>query len=354
MQEEVAMVSCGDSPDSNGPQNPPPEPVELDARSAQLKSHYRTVARALAKGWVVPFLGAGANLCGRPAGEPFAIGKYLPSGRELALHLAESCEYPLADVDNLVRVSQYHAIMNGAAPLYRELREVFAAEYPLTPLHVFLAGLGDVLEAKGRRCRHQLLVTTNYDDALEHAFRLAGVEFDLVSYVAHGEDRGRFLHRAPDGRTRVIERPNKYEELSLEVRPVILKIHGAIDRQDRDRDSFVITEDHYIDFLMSTEIESLIPVTLIETLTETHFLFLGYSMRDWNLRVILQRIWGEQELGWQSWAVQLQVEEIDRKFWGKRGVEILEIDLEEYIGGLRAAVLELPPAGTVRAGEAVA
>ena len=35
---------------------------------------------------------------------------------------------------------------------------------------------------------------------------------------------------------------------------MILKIHGAVDRTDSDRDSYVITEDHYIDYLTRTDI----------------------------------------------------------------------------------------------------
>ena len=34
--------------------------------------------------------------------------------------------------------------------------------------------------------------------------------FDVVSYVADGEHRGKFGHRPPDGEPRLIERPNDY------------------------------------------------------------------------------------------------------------------------------------------------
>ena len=56
---------------------------------------------------------------------------------------------------------------------------------------------------------------------------------------------------------------------------------------------------------------------------------LGYSLRDWNLRVILHRIWGELKLGYKSWAVQLNPQEIDQKFWRNRDVDILNIRLED-------------------------
>ena len=46
------------------------------------------------------------------------------------------------------------------------------------------------------------------------------------------------------------------------------------------------------------------PVTLAAKLRKSHFLFLGYGLRDWNMRVILHRIAGEQRLTYKSWAIQ--------------------------------------------------
>jgi hypothetical protein len=50
-------------------------------------------------------------------------------------------------------------------------------------------------------------VTTNYDDSLERAFEEAGEAYDLVAYIADGEDRGRFLHRVQGEESVVINRP---------------------------------------------------------------------------------------------------------------------------------------------------
>jgi hypothetical protein len=183
-------------------------------------------------------------------------------------------------------------------------------------------------------------VTTNYDDALERAFGEAGEPFDLVTYIAEGEDRGKFVHWPPGEGPTVIDRPNEYRRLVPEERTVILKIHGAVDRSDPDGqwDSYVITEDHYIDYLARTDIANLIPVTLAAKLRRSHFLFLGYRMRDWNLRVILHRIWGEQKLKYKSWAIQLDPDEIDREFWEMRGVDILEVPLERYVEALETSL----------------
>lgn len=299
------------------------------------ESHYDTILRATADGRVVPLLGAGVNLCGRPKDAAWQHGRYLPSGAELAAYLAALFDYPEGELLDLLRVSQYVEVTLGSGPLYDKLHELFDADYPPSRLHELLASLPRRLGLADRR-RFQLIMTTNYDDALERAFRAAGEAFDLVWYVAETEDRGKFLHLPPDGEPRLIARPNEYDELSLEERTVILKIHGAIDRLRPDRDSFVITEDHYIDYLTRTDVSTLMPVTLGAKLRHSHFLFLGYSMRDWNLRVMLHRIWAEQSRSYKSWAIQLDPNPIDEEFWHRRGVDVLDTSLEEYVDGLTA------------------
>jgi hypothetical protein len=310
-----------------------------------LTSHFRTIIKAITDGRLVPFLGAGVNLCGRPHDIAWQRGQYLPSGGELSTYLAENFGYPGRDMSDLVRVSQFIAVVTGSGPLYEELHSLFNVDYPPTPLHQLLAALPALLREKGYLPHYQLIGTTNYDDLIERAFQAAGQPFDLVSYIAEGEHRGKFMHWPPEGEPRLIEKPNEYHGLVLDQRPVILKIHGTADRANAERDSFVITEDHYIDYLTRTDLSNLVPVTLAAKLRRSHFLFLGYSLRDWNLRVILHRIWGEQKLTYKSWAIQLNPEPIDQEFWRKRDVDILNVPLEEYASGLSERLQSLPPTG---------
>jgi hypothetical protein len=306
----------------------------------ELESHCRIVARRLRDGTVVPFLGAGANLCGRPAGADWQGGHYLPSGAELTSYLADSYAYPQGERRDLLRVSQYVQAMTGGNVLYSELRGLFNREYEPTELHELLAAMPQLVRgwrAQGHESRFQLIVTTNYDDALEHAFTGVNEEFDLVTYIAAGRDRGKFVHHRPNGQSEVIKRPNAYRALSLATRTVILKIHGAVDREDAARDSYVITEDNYIEYLAQNAISTLMPVSLMAAMEEAHFQFLGYSLSDWNLRVILHRIWGEAPFGeqFQSWAVQKEPSKLEELLWRKRGVEIMNADLADYVVALR-------------------
>jgi DNA-binding SARP family transcriptional activator len=264
---------------------------------------------------------------------------------ELTLRLAERFDYP-ANGGALPQVAQYIAVMKGSGPLYDELHALLDTNLPPTAVHRFFAALPPLLRERG--APHQLIVTTSYDLALERAFLDAGEEFDVVSYLAAGRDRGKFCHVAPDGTGTLIEVPNTYAtELSLDRRTIILKLHGQVGRSadDREWESFVVTEDDYIEYLAQAEVASVVPVALGAKLRRSHFLFLGYTMADWNLRLLLHRLWGDQPLSYRSWAVQPEPMPIEREFWRRRDVDVLEIPLERYVSGLaRQAGLELAEA----------
>jgi hypothetical protein len=308
---------------------PAPDPVEL-------AEHYDTVFRGFTRGHVVPVLGAGANLVGRPAGARWARGTFLPSGGELAAYLADAFDYPDRKTEDLLRVSQYVAVVRGGTgPLYDTLHEVFDADYPTTVLHDFLAGLPAALRARGLLRAYPLVLTTNYDDLLERAFDAIGESYDVCMYVAAGEHAGKFRHKPPDGDQRIIDEPEAYVGLSLDKRPVILKVHGFVERGTPiPEDSYVITEDHYIDYLTRTDLAKLVPVNLLARLRSCHFLFLGYSMRDWNLRAILHRLWAQRAQSWDSWAIQLAPDRLERESWERRAVRIFGMPLDAYFAGL--------------------
>lgn len=322
--------------------------------SSQRVPDYEAIADAIVTGTLVYFFGAGINLCGRPSDVCWSVAQetYLPDGRELAKHLAQRFGYPSTNLEvdcphcseplpsvatshDLARVSQYVDVMRGEARLYQELHQIFHRDYPLTPLHRFVAALPAHLRSRDLPA-NQVLITTNYDDLMERAFAEVNEPYDTLTYVAVGTDQGKFLH-CPSGETvaKAIEVPNEYTELKLNQRSVIVKIHGAVTRTpDSERDNYVITEDHYIDFPSQT-ISNLVPVTLAQKLRRSSYLFLGYGLRDWNLRVFLNRVWRERRLRYQSWAVQLNPALFDERFWSRNYVEIYNARLESFIEGLQ-------------------
>ena len=365
---------------------------------AEYKSSYPFVSDAITTGKIVYFLGAGVNLCSRQPGMGWQPGINLPSGSELTMYLAEGYKYPrnktkvycrkckkwedlsgiklhlncthllcsykeeihpsekqflcsscASEVEfyeqpqDLLRVAQYVRLGGGRPILKDKLDSVFKVNPLPTMLHEFFATLPDILCKKGVSNRFPLIVTTNYDDMIERAFINKGEPFDLVYYKkASNERTGKFWHRSHNGTEEVIKRPNSYTDLPFNKRTVIIKIHGTIDRTDETQDNYVITEEDYIEYLADLSLENVFPGQLLNSLRQNHILFLGYSLRDWNLRVILHRLFRQIPRNSRniSWAIQLQPEETDKLFWEKYEIKILDSTLEQYLKGLRAQLCQ--------------
>ena len=320
----------------------------------RLLQHRQFVADEILRGKVVPFLGAGINLCERPQGVEweFADLRYLPSGGELAEYLARHFRYPgtkLCDVDgcprpkpelDLARVSQYGDTFLGTGQLYEELRSLFGRKYRPTDAHHFLASLCSPKPQESRpEDRYPLIVTTNYDDLMEQALEESKHDFDLIFYDPDDQSRGRFWHKPPGRDPASIGSPNEYSYPFFEQRAVVLKIHGTIDRSNEEHESFVITEDHYIEYLAEEPLERLLPPRLIRKLRTNHLLFLGYSLRDWNLRVFLRRLRRSPKTAYKSWAVLVHAEDAEQQFWLKNDVEIVLLALDKYVGEIRQELL---------------
>jgi DNA-binding SARP family transcriptional activator len=286
------------------------------------------VLRALLGSRLVPVLGPGP----------------LPgtNGDDLAGRLAEVFDCPNEHRGDLTRVSQYVAVTQGVGPLYDALHSVFSEESEPGPVERFLARIAPVL--REHELEQQLVVTTGYGRALERAFDEAGEEVDIVSYVAIGPDRGRFMHRRPDGSETVVAVPNTYAELSLDQHPIILKVHGDVDvRPERGRESFVVSEDDYIAYLAQTDLANVVPVTLAAKLRRSHLLFFGYPVVEWSLRVFLHRVFGDQPISYRSWAVLPGAKPVQREFWRERGVDLYDATLGDYVAELERRLLDFVP-----------
>jgi len=292
--------------------------LEAAERVRPVADHYGEVVKALLSGRLVAVLGAGVGL----AGDESLAG--------VTAHLAEAFDCPPEHGRELARVTEYAALMNGVGPLYDELHALFDRDYAPGQVHTLLATVAGLLRERG--VPRQLVVTTNFDLALERAFAEADEPLDVVSYVASGRHRGRYLHRSAEGDATVVEVPNAYPGLALEDRTVVLKLHGQVDRRpEREWESFVVSEDDHIDVLGQGELASVVPVTLAAKLRRSHFLFLGYPLRDWGLRTFLFRVWGRERAAYRSWAVQPEPNPIERELWRQRGVDVFDIPLATYV-----------------------
>jgi hypothetical protein len=313
------------------------------------ESHYRRIAKALSRGSLVPVLGAGVHSAADGGRWEPGCGR-LPDAAELASALVDRFGLESASTD-LAEVAQQVLAAEGSKPLERALRELLLRDaIEPGPIHHALARLPGLLRAADCES-YPLLVTTTYDTALERAFEQAGEPFDLAVCIAAGKDRGRFLHipwyDAEDRAVEPIARPNEYVEFPIEdygdlSRTIILKVHGgAVHDAPPGMDvptGFVITEDDYIAYLSESPVESLVPTQLLTKLRDSHFLFLGYGVREWSLRVFLRRVWHEGEPGATSWAIQAGADEVDDDFWRTLEVERFDLSPADYLADLERFV----------------
>ena len=319
------------------------------AANERVAPPYGIICRHFQRGNVVPFLGAGASLAAHDSDAKFDGNdpKFLPRADELSNWLADECEFPENEQPDLAKVASYFQVRSTREELVDYLRQVFSHDYPVGAIHRFLASVP----------KPMLIVTTNYDDLLERAFEEAGKPYHLVMYPESDELAGAVLWWKPGA-----EEPERHAPtvlpLNVDDTTVIYKMHGSIRRAAAQRmyDSFVITEEDYVRFLSRmTAKGGAVPSRFQLHIRNSSLLFLGYGLRDWNFRVMLEKLRrrsdpreaapaaagdSEEMLATQhgietSWAVQRRPSELERILWASRNVQIFDQDLSEFAEALR-------------------
>ena len=303
---------------------------------------YGEIADLLKSGAVVPFLGAGVNFGTRPrtAAWDEKASAFLPSGGELSRFLAKKSNFPSSDdrdLTDLAKVASYFVETSARRRLRERLREVFDRDFAPCDLHAYLAEIPAPL----------LIVTTNYDDLTERAFRARGRPYDLVVHPTDRKDvEASVLWWKQGAQEPVAVAPNRLL-IDRETTSVIYKMHGTVDRAAKKWDSYVITEDDYVDFLSRMTSQTAVPSIFMRHFHTRHFLFLGYGLRDWNLRVVLRNLRtttptaedeaeAEAEDELRSWAIQHDPSDLEVELWNARKVKIYSVDLNEFVAKLRA------------------
>lgn len=320
---------------------------------------YGIICKALAKGELIPFLGAGASLSGRPVDAHWTpkTETFLPTTAELARQLAIDSSFPSEDDQDrrdLTKVSSYFAEEAADRPsLVSYMHDTFARDYQPTALHHFLAQFETPL----------LIVTTNYDDLIERAFREKGKPFHLVTYPTDRKELAASVLWWKPGEAQPEAYPPKSLPLSLTDTSIIYKMHGSIDRASSGWDSFVVTEDDYVEFIVRMTGQTAIPARLMMEFRKRRFLFLGYGLHDWNFRVMLKnlrRILTASEIGGpvgqaalanpalltqispetdlRSWAIQRNPNELEMVLWRRRNVSLYDLDIDPFIEKLSATL----------------
>jgi hypothetical protein len=293
--------------------------------------HYVEVINGMLEGTVVPVLGPG-------------IRASQSNLDHLAGPLAEQFEM---HASGLAEVAQHVAVSLGERRLYTALKELVSSESAPTDVERFLAEFPGLLRRSGMPPRYQLIISANYDSGLERAFEDANEPFDYMVYV---ESSGWFVHvpwgeRAAAPVAKTIVEPRRYVEFPITddgqlERSIIVKIHGGPDGHEGGiawRNNYVVTEDQYIDYLPTHNIQDHLPIQILDKLTGSRCLFLGYGLRNWNARVFLRRIWKGRPISESSWAIEQAPDALEKASWSVVGhVELLAASLPAYVTTLRS------------------
>ncbi len=321
---------------------------------------FEPIAKDLREGKCIPFLGAGASSF------PVALEAKPPTASALARELAEEWVHPQyrvlrdlensndpaaqeqflrarLDCENLMLVSSWveHAL-GDRSRLDEKLREYLADKpLPCNALHDLLARVA--------KQRPMAIITTNYDDLIEQALVEVPFDFFVVAIdrpAVEGRPQGTMLFR-PAGQDELKPVTGEQQLLDLELdggqvhlkRSALFKIHGHIDRRRGSDDTFVITEEDYVSFLgrMGSG-DSVIPADLVTVMQSRTLLFLGYSLRDWNFRVLLDRLNRSRLQPKRSYAISHDIEPAESELWGARKVVVFKADLNEFVPRLDAAL----------------
>jgi hypothetical protein len=194
-------------------------------------------------GKIVPFVGAGLSL---PLG--------LPSWDGVLEAIAEELEWDPEEFkrqgDHL-QLAQYYVLQKGSVgPLRSKLDRAWNPSDEAirsSPTHRALTALGV-----------PMIYTTNYDTILERAFALHGVAAYSVTTI---DD----IATAPPGVPRIV------------------KFHGSF----HDDESLVLTESSYFERL---DFNTVLDIKLRSDALGKCLLFLGYGLRDINIRLMLHNL----------------------------------------------------------------
>jgi hypothetical protein len=349
---------------------------------------YGPIASGLDLGEVVPFFGSAASAICRPKDEGSKWSfrkKFFPFGAELADKLAHYTSYyssaeagqdaaltelldaaakvapgidPKALRDEFEPVVRKHVgtpplaliasffseVQSTRSDLDKQLRETFIVDTDYGPLQRTFAEIPAI----------KLYVTTNYDDLIERA--LAGANRH-PSVLVDRLDKGLWIYEK-DTAPKVVNPIDLDALLGDETgkpkAPIVFKLHGSMDRTSPEYDSYLITEEDYVDFLGRAQ-GDYIPAYIRRLMGGKRLLFLGYSLEDWNVRVILSKLNSRRQPSQLSdagsaqtpsnedvrnWAIVKGRNDAEQRVWQAKNLNIYSMDLREFTEKLVAALDE--------------
>ena len=284
---------------------------EADARGEVLgavkpEAFWTTLVRQIEQGRCTPIVG------------PRAHGAVLPTLSDIAQRWAEMHGYPFASRQDMARVAQYLATSAGEDFPRTELLDTLEKE--------LLAHLPEASRPSGgSRTLTGLLEAVGWDQLVggnPNEIHHVLADLNLPLYLTSNPDG--FLVEALKARGRQPIREvchwsehldwlgsNLGEEEDYEPtpdRPLVYHLFGS----DEQVDSLVLTEDHFFSFLVRTLAEDRIPSVIRDAFSATSLMFLGYSLFDWEFRVLLHGLVNSfsRRRAFKHVAVQLELADL--------------------------------------------
>jgi hypothetical protein len=280
-----------------------------NALDSDAKDDLDFLAEKIQNGEVILFLGAAVHCSPPPGFEPlYPPEDRPPLGKQLGVELAKGLpDEDIVKEKNLSWVAQYFEAKRDRIVLIEKIAGVLAGKKP-SPLVKALA-----------KMNFRLILTTNYDHLYEDALDAAGKQKDNKGIYKPNRDirdscGNQILPQTtPDASIRSI----------TDNAPFIYKIHGDIrdvfqpdNEYNAERDAIVVTDEDYIHFILRMgEKDNLdgnnfnpIPsafTTALSTPKKVTILFIGYSLMDYNLRLLFKSTMWKKDLQYQlkKWSL---------------------------------------------------
>jgi hypothetical protein len=302
---------------------------------------------AIERGWCTPFLGPRVN-----AG-------LLPDADTMAEKLAERYGYPLKERKNLAQVAQFMAVNDpylmrdaylrllqrslfsylGLKPSKEEKQRFRAASF--TETAEALNWAQRVLDVQETQIHHllanlqlPLYVTTNADSFMIEALKHKGLSPRRIG--------PRWQPQAGTPQYILSPPPSRKE-------PVVLHLNGHDGDPEQQRHLVLAEDDYLAHFVrLSRDQETILPMNVLTAISQHTFLFLGYSVEDWDFRVLLQGLIAPiAQTGHEKLHVGVQFEpeqerEADnvidylRRYLGRFNIEIYWGTSQQFVTELHA------------------
>jgi hypothetical protein len=220
---------------------------------------WEVLMKRIKDGRCTPFLGAGV----------YSEGPSLRTS--VAKKWAAKYHYPFRDDDDVARVARFLNVEYGDA-------EYASGQYIDELSKLKLPNFDDANEPYNILAKLPLpiYVTTNYDDMMEQALmkNKRDVKRDLCKWVKGLEDTSPLAEQG--------FQPNV-------ANPSVFHLYGYTQTQQ----SMVMSEDDYFQFLINVSKDpELIPKRIQQAITGTSLMLLGYSLEDWDFRILFHFLAG--------------------------------------------------------------